>query len=507
MNEKQYAIIFGDNFVGYDQEVFNDSGANVQYHSKAYNKPIRMGIARSTGAHRVATILREKNINTEVIDFFSEFNLDELIKILDFYKNKNVIMIGFSVVLNTFEEDYINNFISIIREKFPKTKIIVGGQKPWEKGIKTADLYLEGYIESAIDKLLMYLKNNDSHDFKIEEYEGIKFVNCTKDYPLSDTKKLRNIYIHSDFIDSNEALALEVSRGCIFACKFCDFPLLGRKKTDYVRDEDDLYEELLYNYKMFGTKTYFIVDETYNESLQKIESLFKVSKRLNFKLELMAFIRLDLLYAIENSLEMCYETGFKAFAIGIESFSEKTSKSIGKGFNGKKGKEYLKYIKSKYPNISLHCSFLVGLPYESSQEITESIEWANDSEVIDSWAVSHLKISETPVSFQSYFAKNWAMYGYKKVSVDENGNIVWKNKYYTYDEAINLSNKLNGYQYENKKMNIWHAFTTTALGFKLDQILFHKRNDKQLMLKIYKLSKKFVNDYKIKKIQYFENFT
>ena len=507
MTQKQYAIIFGDNFIGYDQEFFNDSGANFQGRLKGYNKPIRMGIARSTGAHRVATLLREQNIETEVVDFFSDFEFDELVKILDFYKNKNLIMIGFSVVLNTFNEDLINNFVNFIRNNFSKTKIIVGGQRPWEKGVRNADLYLEGYIESAVDKLLLYLNNDTNHGFHIEEYDKIKYVNCTKNYPLSDTKKLRNVYSHSDFIDPSESLALEVSRGCIFACKFCDFPLLGRKKNDYVRDEDDLYEELLYNYKMFGTKSYYIADETYNESINKVQSLLNVSKRLNFKLELMAFIRLDLLDSLENTLEMCYETGFRAFSIGIESFSEKASKTIGKGYNGKKGKSYLTHIKTKYPDISLNCSFVVGLPEESSQEVIDSIEWANNSQIIDSWTVSTLNIAENPVSFQSYFAKNWAMYGYKKVSVDEFGNIIWKNKYYTYEEATNLTNKLNGYHYDNKKMNGWHAFTTTALGFKLDQMLFHKRSDKKLMIKLYKLSTKFVNDYKSKKIQYFDNLS
>ena len=88
MTQKQYAIIFGDNFIGYDQEFFNDSGANFQGRLKGYNKPIRMGIARSTGAHRVATLLREQNIETEVVDFFSDFEFDELVKILDFYKIK-----------------------------------------------------------------------------------------------------------------------------------------------------------------------------------------------------------------------------------------------------------------------------------------------------------------------------------------------------------------------------------------------------------------------------------
>ena len=57
----------------------------------------------------------------------------------------------------------------------------------------------------------------------------------------------------NDFILPGESLPLELSRGCIFKCRFCQYPNIGK-------DKDDLELELI----DFGLED-IILDEEHNQ--------------------------------------------------------------------------------------------------------------------------------------------------------------------------------------------------------------------------------------------------
>ena len=174
----------------------------------------RSSISRSTGSHRVATLLRKHNIETEVIDFLYEYQPEEIISILDLYNPKDLKLVGFSASLTEYHKYKITLIIDHIKIKFPSTKIIVGGTNGFFKGINKADLYLEGFVENAINDLVNFILDRP-HNFPIEMFNSKKIVNCTKHYPLTDTTNLETIYTAGDFISPHETLVIEFSRGCI----------------------------------------------------------------------------------------------------------------------------------------------------------------------------------------------------------------------------------------------------------------------------------------------------
>jgi radical SAM superfamily enzyme YgiQ (UPF0313 family) len=347
------AIIFGDNFI------------------PAGNS--RVGIARTTGAHRVATLFRKAGIDTDVLDFFHSFSLSEIFEILDMY-GADLKIIGFSASITYYPKGIVEKVIEYSRKKFPQTKIIVGGTNVYAKDAPGADLYLEGFIEEAADEIINFVLGED-HSMKIESFNGKPTVRCTHAYPLIDNTKLETVYTEGDFIHQNETLVLEYSRGCIFKCKFCDFPLIGKKKNDYLRDDEDILDELIRNYQQFGTTKYIISDDTFNDNELKVDSLLRISKQLPFKLEIMGFIRADLMHSRGDTVDKLVESGFKAMHFGIETFHPESSKLIGKAFSGTKMKDYLTSVKQKHPNLFLHSSFIVGLPYEDKNWLDDTFLW------------------------------------------------------------------------------------------------------------------------------------
>ena len=106
-----------------------------------------------------------------------------------------------------------------------------------------------------------------------------------------------------------ETLPIEVSRGCIFKCKFCAFPLNGKSKLDYLRDPILIKEELQYNYEKYGTTHYFLSDDTFNDSTTKVEQIHKVVTSLPFKIKFTTYLRLDLLHAHQEQISMLEEMG------------------------------------------------------------------------------------------------------------------------------------------------------------------------------------------------------
>lgn len=471
------ALIVGDNFI-----------ASGKY---------RVGISRTTGAHRVATLLRKQGIDTDVIDFFLSFTVEEIKDILQLY-GKDLVMLGFSSSITYYPKDLIKTIVEFVRKELPWVKIIVGGTNVYSKDAPGADLYLEGFVEEAVDEIVNFVLDKPN-SMNIESFNGKPTVRCTHSYPLKDFKKLETIYTDEDFIDPNETLVLEYSRGCIFKCKFCDFPLIGKNKNDYIRNDEDIIQELIRNYEQLGTTKYIISDDTFNDNEIKVDSLLRVSKQLPFKLSIMGFIRADLMHSRETTVGKLVEAGFKAMHFGIETFHPEASKLIGKAFSGTKMKDYLAEVKKEHPRLFLHSSFIVGLPYEDKDHLEKTFEWCDNAGVLDAWSTYPLNIpSQSGLVLSSYFADNWRMYGYKKID-ETDIRIIWENKFFNTYSAEQLSAELNARKYKNKKINPWSAFSIAAYGHDIDQLLMTNKNDLD-MKQIVVDTNNFVNNYKEKKI-------
>ena len=71
---------------------------------------------------------------------------------------------------------------------------------------------------------------------------------------------------------------IEIARGCIFKCAFAFFDLIGKRKGDWTKTEDTIYNEMMYNFEKFGTMQYMVSDELVNESVEKVQMLARIAK-------------------------------------------------------------------------------------------------------------------------------------------------------------------------------------------------------------------------------------
>lgn len=404
---------------------------------------------RGHGAYAIASWIRENGYTVKVIDFCHTLPTSELINITKKYVTDDTYAIAVSstFMLDTESKDGELNRINynafaepkwlldarcILEQEFPNLDWIVGGsnsylsyEKEWIK--------IHGYGE---DQILHYLNKKST-----------KSVENKFDILSSNTR-----YGMTDTIIPSEVLNIEASRGCQFKCSFCRYAGIGKKKGTYIRRIDHIRDELIYNYENFGTTSYTITCDTFNESQEKVLLFSKMVKTLPFKLSWVGYNRLDLIHRFPEQIDLLKDSGMIASFFGIESFNKVASKAVGKAWNGTNAKNFLLKLKQRMPDVTFTISLIAGLPGETESDVRSSVDWLLDND-FKSFVVYPLSINRTLNGDKSIFDLSAEQYGYSFPKPLQPG--FWKNEHFDILTANVLTRRINR---ETEHLKIAPAF-------------------------------------------------
>ena len=412
-------------------------------------------LLKSAGPFRLATELRSAGFSTQCVDIGPLRTVDKLDlyqKIIDKFVGKDTLWLGISTTFfekilgipiqrislqddviseKVFELGFLKNILDMCREKNPKIKFIIGGG--FYFNLHAYDFY--HFRGNADRELVEFTKwcADDNYNPKIKRLG--KIIECDKDYVNFHKSTIK--WEKQDIINPNDVLPIEIARGCIFKCKFCNFPLTGKTKGDWIKNYDVLLEELIYNYENFGTTKYMFADDTYNDSVEKITGLYEnVYSKLPFKLEFTTYLRLDLLHRFPHTAEILKESGLKATMFGIETNNPVSAKAIGKGLDFNKQMDLLRELKqTHFKDIVTHSGFILGLPgdtIESMNNLNKTLMDPNQG-ALDNWIFKALALNPKELSWQkqyfSVFDLEHEKYGYQMIEEDiyHPRIIKWKN--------------------------------------------------------------------------------
>ena len=409
-------------------------------------------VRRMLGPHRVASFLREQEWDIEVLDFVEQFSIEEIKEYCALRITSATKFCGFSAFFGVWTKTY-ESITTWIKETYPDVKIIWGSHSyPWFDS-NSIDYYVVGYGENAIVKLL----SNSEVKFD-ERFKDKKVVSALDVYTSYPMKSLNVIYQDRDFIESWEWLSIELSRGCKFKCKFCNFPILG-VRSDYSRDAEDFGVQLKDAYERFGVTNYYVADETFNDSTDKLEKFASVADTLKFKPRMHGFIRADLLVAQKQQWEPLNRLGFYGHYYGVETFNQKSGSSIGKGMHPDKLKNGLLEAREWFKSNDTYrgvISLICGLPHESIDSFNAGIDWCYDNWKGENTTIFSLDIPTDDKDVKlSYISLNYEKLGYREATVPYHKNIEqnfgygrsllnWENDYMnleTADEIVSIANK------------------------------------------------------------------
>lgn len=445
---------------------------------------------RPIGIYQIANVLRQKGYTVQVIDSFPWLvyrDFEKLLKIFDKYVDKDTLWIGFGSTWFYRIENFLNagpraggsdgfmtnnakDKLTVIKEntrllnldeidklkklvysKNSKIKFVMGGARAFSGrrcfAAPLMDCYIEGFADNTVVEYteylagkrnsLQYIVNEDksisiTHDHK---GEGFDFIND-------------NFSWHkNDIIHPGEMLPIETARGCIFSCAFCSYPLNGRKKLDYLKDSNVLYKQFMENYEKYGITDYFFTEDTFNDSPQKIRILHdEVISKLPFQITFSSYMRIDLLNAHRDTIPLLYNMGVRSVMFGIESMNYEANKTVGKGIRKEKILEMGEILKKEWPETVLYSSYIIGLPNDGEEEITQWLEEiCHPDFAFDISAVYQLVLDKWQHKkniWQSKFTMNPGKYGYTFPKSDN--SFYWvNNKGLSLDDAIRIRNTYN----------------------------------------------------------------
>ena len=454
------------------------------------------------GTFRIASELRINGYNVQTIDLtaFEGFddNLKEILKNLitdktlwigvsttflhsvfkfPYYRSQKTFDIRFAKVPNINKQ--IKEFVNFVKEINPKTKLIAGGSRKFmleQFGFKV----FKFYSDSEIVEFTNWCNGTNKTprlDFFSSNIEGSEY---------SQFHTSQNIFTPDDIISLDESMPLEVSRGCIFKCKFCSFPMNGKTKGEWIKKSPVLLDEILRNYNELGITQYSFSDDTYNDSVDKVKRLYDdVFSKLPFKISFTTYIRLDLMIRFPETVEYLVNSGLKSALFGIETINHKSGKIIGKGLDPKIQFQFIEEIKKKeFKEIMTYSGFIMGLPKDTLDSLGEFEEFLfSDKNKLDFCQVNPLFILPTTIesvnkNSYSEFDIEYEKYGYEcfeNIGNNPYTEVQWKNKNngLTSEIVHEFSNRMNERINKSEKFKLGgFAYPyAKSLGI-LDQDLF-----------------------------------
>lgn len=449
-------------------------------------------VSRSVGAYKIAHWIRKYTPYTvQVIDFVDKLKEKHISKLLNKFVDNDTHIIAISTTFlsnrlyqQSSEEDDGNVYrlpqhvIDIVKEfksKYSKINVVTGGYLAERiPNYDIIDASIMSYTESSEDVFLEYANHIITGSqppigemvtpaLALGEEEKQRMFFHTARNKVYDIETDDFKWVKEDCIIPGEPLPLDISKGCIFACSFCQYPHIGKTKFDYIRGMEYIEQEMLENYNNFKTTSYYLLDDTFNDSVYKLELFNNLTKRLPFDIKFSAYLRADLIHRFPEMAHLLKDSGLKGAYHGIESLHPEASKIVGKGWNGKQdAREFLPrlYHDVWKGEIAQHMNFIVGLPGDTYDSLMDTVEWfrSNKLHSINFNALGvygESAISSGRHSTQSDFDRNLGKYGFEITGKLDSGLILWKNGGWTNYNSAGLTKKLQEMTIPLRRSHSW----------------------------------------------------
>ncbi len=167
-------------------------------------------------------------------------------------------------------------------------------------------------------------------------------------------------------------LQVMTSRGCPFACIYCH-GLFG--KTFRPRSPEKVVSEIAELVGRFDLRAIEICDDIFNLDMERAKEILRGIVPLRLFLSFPNGIRAD--RVDDELLDLMEEAGARRVSFAVESASPRIQKVIRKGLDLKKVEEVIeKASRRKFLSTGF---FMLGLPGETSEEMDETIRFAQRS--------------------------------------------------------------------------------------------------------------------------------
>lgn len=452
---------------------------------------------RPAGAHRIAHYLRQLDWDVEVIDYVLHWDFESIKELLK--SRLPLKFIGVNVTWILYDPK-LKELCDYIKDTYPDIILVIGGQVSTNPDIP-ADYFVEGFGELAIKAILDYEFSNGKKPTGRPFASGWH-IDAIHFYPSYPFDSYMIDYEDRDFLTSTDVVTVELSRGCRFQCKYCNFPILGVKEDNSV-SEKVIYDFLKQTNEQWGITNFLIADETANDRSSKLEKLANAVQRSNFNPNFSAFVRADLIRAHPEQTDLMIGARLWGHFYGVETFNHRSGKVVGKGLDPNIVKEIVLDIKTQFTQrLGLYrgtMSMIAGLPYETVDDLENTFNWFVNNWSDQNWIMFLLTIPKPGSNLKaSEITLDYSKYGYSEMTQQEvdvevnrlkdNGefnvmplglsDFFWRNENGTYFDFLTACLKYDGYASRQGRVSNFEILAKQSLGCSLDMALAEQQSNR-----------------------------
>lgn len=307
----------------------------------------------------IQSFLLDEGINCELYDMAINKNTIENIPKADIY--------GFSTYTNNFYTSC--NTAKYLKDKYPESTTVAGGYHVSSviyDGFKNFDITVVGEGEKAMRSIVV-----DTHHYK--NFDQVIYGECFNyldDLPYPRYDKI-DINDYTREVDGNKVLSVVCSRGCQFACRFCNsiiskmYHVRSRSTENILSEVDVIKDEHNIKYIKFN-------DDNFLDCVDDPKGVAKGMLERDVKYRCM--VRAKSL-TVDNA-QMLGDTGCYYLSIGIESMSDKMLKLMNKKTTVEDNIKAI--LNADKVGLKLRLFLLVGFPGETDNDIEQTIKILKD---------------------------------------------------------------------------------------------------------------------------------
>ena len=327
----------------------------------------------------LAAIVRENNFSSSILDCNAlQIGLDKVEEYLPALAPK-LVGIGATTVLI----DNARELARVVKNKYPRTKIIFGGVHPTVRpeevlGYPETDYIVMGEGENGFLDLLSGKKPVEIKGVGFKA-GGKIFINSPREtipdinifpLPAYDLLPMDKYYPALGSYKRKPSFGMITSRGCPGRCTFCKGNILGDRIR--FRSAEKIIEEIEYLQQNYRIKDITFYDDTFTSNKTRVKEFCSLIKEKDIDLTWCCFSRVDTVDL--ETLKQMKEAGCYQIMYGVESADPQILANIQKRITLEKVEETV--ANTKKAGIETRLAFMFGNPGETEKTIKKTIEYA-----------------------------------------------------------------------------------------------------------------------------------
>ncbi len=274
-----------------------------------------------------------------------------------------------------------------IKDISPSTKIIFGGPqaelvaKDTILAFNAVDYVCCSEGENTIVPLLYWIINDNANLASVRNVIGLTYRSASNEVLQNPFPELLpDDYVRSfsyyDLIpskiwDSTKSVALDVGRGCPFACTFCSTKTFWKQKYR-LRNISDILNEVKYLVDNYGIRIFDFKHDLFTVNKKRIFQFCNGLQDIGIKIEWGCDSRIGVIDT--EMIDYMVDSGLTNIFFGIESGSDEMQRIINKRLNLIEADRIVKYCLNK--GLKVTTSFIYGFPEETDDTVSDTMKLA-----------------------------------------------------------------------------------------------------------------------------------